>query len=55
MARRRWDVDGRLPEPPADRGRTLEILTGSDRGDRPFAAHGHILRLIVPPTSSSGE
>jgi len=43
-------------EVPAARGRTLEILTGERDGDTQFAAHGHLVRLVVgipsapPPT-----
>jgi hypothetical protein len=36
-----------IHEPPAARGRVLEVLTGSGGGDGPFAAHGHTLRLTV--------
>jgi hypothetical protein len=34
-------------EPPAARGRVLEVLSGSADGDGPFAGHGHTIRLVV--------
>jgi hypothetical protein len=34
-------------EPPAGRGRELEVLTGSPDGDSAFAGHGHTLRFRV--------
>jgi hypothetical protein len=44
-------------EPPAARGRVLEVLTGSGDDDGPFAGHGHTLRLsvTVPGPSSRPE
>jgi hypothetical protein len=36
-----------IHEPPAARGRELEVLTGVRDGDGVFAAHGHTLRLRV--------
>jgi hypothetical protein len=36
-----------IHEPPAARGRELEVLTGSRDGEGPFAGHGHTIRFTV--------
>jgi hypothetical protein len=42
-------------EPPAARGRELEVLTGATDGDGGFAGHGHALRFRVSAPASGSK